>query len=255
MGRVGRRDRRGAGHCQPHGLGDRRHRRGGAHGHAMAERARDAALDPSHCCSLILPARRSSQNFQASLPSRAPARRSCRAASGRRAGRSRAAPPTRPHDEARRGLVAAAHQHHAVDRMARTLLDLHGEEVAVEHRRRLHEAFGQRQRRHLHRKAARLETPRFTSSTRALKWSGRVEVGPGVEDADHRLARVVRRAVAHLHHPRAMAEAPEVVRREPARRAQSRGDFLRTAAPPRPAPPVRASPRSPRVAWSPASSA
>ena len=40
----------------------------------------------------------------------------------------------RAHDQAGRGLVAAAHQHRAVDRMAaQELLRLHGEEVAVEH--------------------------------------------------------------------------------------------------------------------------
>ena len=42
---IGGRDGRAAGQDQPHRLGDRRHGRGRAHGHAMAVGARDAAFD------------------------------------------------------------------------------------------------------------------------------------------------------------------------------------------------------------------
>jgi hypothetical protein len=50
------------------GLGDAHHRRRRAHGHAGAVAARDAASISSQAWSLSLPARRSSQYFQASLP-------------------------------------------------------------------------------------------------------------------------------------------------------------------------------------------
>ena len=102
----------------------------------------------------------------------------------------------RAHDQAGRGLVAAAHQHRAVDRMrAEQLLGLHREQVAIEHGRRLHEVSDERHRRHFDREAAGLQTPRLTSShaLAEMRVAG-VEVAPGVEDGDHRLAGLVGRA-------------------------------------------------------------
>ena len=134
----------------------------------------------------------------------------------------------RAHDQAGRGLVAAAHQHHAVDRVrADLLLGLDREEVAVEHRRRLHEALGERDRRHLDREAAGLEHAALHVLDPLLEVHvAGVEVGPGVEDADDRLAHVVGGAVAHLHDARAVAEAAEVVGCEPAGGAELLGGLL-----------------------------
>ena len=109
----------------------------------------------------------------------------------------------RAHDQAGRGLVAAAHQHRAVDRMAaQQLLAFHGEEVAVEHGRRFDERLGQRHRRQLDGKAAGLPDAAFhVFGARAQMPVAGVDVAPGVEDADHRLAGPVGAVVAELLSP------------------------------------------------------
>ena len=123
-----------------------------------AERAMPPCT-PSHSSSVMLPARRSSQYFQASEPE--PSTLPGIVAAQHRAGGQedhRHAGGERAHDQPRRGLVAAAHQHHAVERVrADHLLGLHRQHVAVEHRGRLGEAFVHRQRRQLDREAARLQ--------------------------------------------------------------------------------------------------
>ena len=43
-----------------------------------------------------------------------------------------------------------------------------------------------------------------------------VDVGPGIDDPDDRLALPIDRRVAHLHEARTVAERAQVVRREPA---------------------------------------
>ena len=128
----------------------------------------------------------------------------------------------RAHDQRRRGLVAAAHQHGAVDRLAADLLlGLHRQQVAVEHGGRLHEGFRHADRRQLDRQSAGLQHAALDVVDAALEMGvAGVEVGPGVEDADHRPACPIVRRIAHLHHARAMAEAPEIVGGEPARAAQ-----------------------------------
>ena len=124
----------------------------------------------------------------------------------------------RAHHQARRGLVAAAHQHRAIDRMrAEQLLGLHRQHVAIEHRRRLDEAFRERERRQLDGEAAGLEhAPLHVLDPLLEVDMAGVEVGPGIEDGDDRLAPPVLRRLAHLHEPGAMAEAAQVVGREPA---------------------------------------
>ena len=99
-----------------------------------AERAMPASMS-FHCCSVMLPASFSAQYFQTSEPE------------------PRMLPPKWPriigpagmkidgqvhrngtHDGRGRRLVAAAHQHGAINGMlAQQFLGLHGEEVAVEH--------------------------------------------------------------------------------------------------------------------------
>ncbi len=134
----------------------------------------------------------------------------------------------RPHDQARCGLVAPAHQHRAVDRMrAQKLFGFHRQHVAVEHGRRLDVAFRERQRRQFHREPAGFEDAALHVLDALLEMDmARVGVRPGVEDGDDRLVRPFLRRVAHLHRPRTVAEAAQVVRREPARAAQVLGSLV-----------------------------
>ncbi len=128
----------------------------------------------------------------------------------------------RAHRETRRGLVAAAHQHGAVDGMAaQQLFGFHRQEVAVEHGRRLDHALGQRDRRQLQRKAARLEDAALDVVHALLEVRmALVGIAPRVDDGDDRFADPVGGRVAHLHHARAVAEGAEVVGCEPAGAAQ-----------------------------------
>ena len=147
---------------------------------------------PASPAAVIAPARRSAQYFQMSepdpsvLPPQFP--RSIGPAGMKIAGRSIAAAPI---SSAGRRLVAAAHQHRAVDRIgAQQLLGLHRQQVAVEHRRRLLERLRQRHRRHLDREPAGLPDAALDLLDALLEMRvARVDVAPGVDDRDHRLAR------------------------------------------------------------------
>ena len=94
----------------------------------------------------------------------------------------------RAHQQRRRGLVAAGEQHHPVDRVgAQRLLDVHGAEVAVEHRRRPQRALPRREDRELHRQAARLvDAVAHPLGEVAQMRVARRQLRPGVADADHR---------------------------------------------------------------------
>ncbi len=182
-----------------------------------------------HSSSPMRPARFSSQYFQASEPEPkrmaapvAAQHRTCRHIDRRNAHRDRA------HDQAGRGLVAAAHQHRAVDRMAaQQLLAFHGEEIAVEHGRRFDERLGKRHRRQFDRKAAGLIDAAFDvlGAVAQMAVAG-VDVAPGIDDADHRLADPIGAVVAELAQPRAMAERAQIVFAEPAIAAQFFGRFF-----------------------------
>ena len=130
--------------------------------------------------------------------------------------------------QARRGLVAAAHQHHAVDGMAaQQFLGVHRQHVAIEHRGRLQERFRQRQRRQFHRKAAGHQHAALDVVDAALEMHvAGLRVRPGVEDRDDRAALPLLRRVAHLHRARAMAEGAQIVGREPARAAELVGGLF-----------------------------
>ena len=130
--------------------------------------------------------------------------------------------------EPRRGLVAAAHQHHAVDGMAaQELLGVHRQHVAVEHGGRLQERFRQRQRRQFQRKAAGHQHAALDVVDAALEVHvAGLRVRPGVEDRDHGAALPLLRRVAHLHGARTMAEGAQIVGGEPARAAQRFRMFL-----------------------------
>jgi hypothetical protein len=113
----------------------------------------------------------------------------------------------------------------AVERMrSQQLLGLHGKEVAIEHGGRLDEGLGDRVRRQLEREAAGLEHAALDVLDPLLEVGvAGVDVGPGVEDADHRAAGPVLGGIAHLHQARAVAEGAQVVGREPAGAAQAGG--------------------------------
>ena len=226
---IRRRDRRGAGQRQPESFRDRHHGGGGAHHHAGAERARDAGLDLAPfpfadiAGAFLVPVFPDvgAGAERAAVP----------VAAQHRAGRHvdrRQAHRDRAHDQAGRGLVAAAHQHRAVDRMAaQQLLAFHREQVAIEHGRRLHERLGKRHRRQLDRKAAGLPDAAFhVLGALAQMAVARIDLAPGVDDADHRLAGPILAVIAELLQARAMAEGAQRFGAEPAVAAELLGGFL-----------------------------
>ena len=76
---------------------------------------------------------------------------------------------------------------------------LHGEEVAVEHGRRFDERLGERHRRQLDREAAGLpDAALHVFGARAQMAVAGVDVAPGVEDADDRLAGPIVAVIAEL---------------------------------------------------------
>ena len=129
----------------------------------------------------------------------------------------------------RRGLVAAAHQHHRINRVrSQQLLGLHRQHVAIHHRGWLDEAFAHRQRRQFDREATCHQDAALdvldSGFEMGMAW---LQIGPGVEDGDHRLASPLLGRVAHLHRPRPMAEGAQIGRSEPPRGAQIGRCFTR----------------------------
>ena len=95
------------------------------------------------------------------------------------------------------------------------------QEVAVEHGGGLDEVLGERHRRQLDREAARLPDAALDvlHAGREVRVA-RVDVAPGIDDADDGLAHEVVAVVAHLQHARAMAERAQIGRPEPALASQ-----------------------------------
>ena len=228
MCRVGRGNRGSARQRKPQSLGDRHHRCRRAHHHAGAEGTCDAALElgpvglADAACALLVP-------VFPGIGSRAEllaAPVAAQLGTGRHIDRGQAH-ADRAHDQRRRGLVAAAHQHGAVDRVAaQQLFRLHREEIAVEHRRGLHEGLRQRHRRKLDRKAAGLQHAALhVLGAVAQVRVAEVDVAPGIDDADHRLAAKIGGIEAALAQARAMPEGAQVVDAEPAMAAQVFGTF------------------------------
>ena len=126
------------------------------------------------------------------------------------------------HQQRRRGLVAAGHQHHAVDRVAADrLLDVHGREIAEQHRGRAEIALAVREHRELEREAAGLVDAAL-DPLRQLAEVGvaRGELGERVADPDHRatVEQVGRETL--ILHPAAVQEAVPVGMAEPGGAAQ-----------------------------------
>ena len=164
----------------------------------------------SHASSVSLPARFSAQYFQMSEPraertGRCQSPRSIGPAGMKIAGRFMLIAPI-----SSAGVVLSQPpiSTRAVGRIgAQQLLGLHREQVAVEHRRRLLERLGERDRRHLDREAAGLpDAALHLLGALAEVRVARVDVAPRVDDRDHRLAEVVAARVAHLRGARAVAE-------------------------------------------------
>ena len=168
--------------------------------------------------SSMLPARSSAQYFQTSLPEPsglsvpvASEHRTCGHVDRRQVHADRA------HEETRRRLVAAAHEHRTVDGMRpQELFRLHREEVAIHHRRGFEIRLRHRLRRQLHRETTRLPYAAFDFLDALLEMRvARVQIAPCVDDRDHGLAAEVFPRVAHLQRARAVTERAEVFRAEP----------------------------------------
>ena len=107
---------------------------------------------------------------------------------------------------------------------AQRFFRVHREQVAVEHRARLHEGLAEREQRDLHGEAARLPDAALdVLGAQAEMRVARVGVAPGIQDRDDRLAGDVLRAEPGLLRARAMTERSEIVAAEPAVAAQIRG--------------------------------
>ena len=172
---------------------------------------------------VIAPARSSAQYFQTSLPDPSAAPRHDAAQHRARWHEDRRdIHRDRAHEQSGRGLVATAHQHGAVGGIgAQRLLSLHRQKVAIHHRRRLLERLGQRHRRQFDREAARLPHAALHLLDPLLEVGvAGVDVAPGVDDRDHRLACIIGAVVAHLRRARAMAEGAQIVHPVPAMTAK-----------------------------------
>jgi hypothetical protein len=110
---------------------------------------------------------------------------------------------------------------------AQQLLGLHREEVAIEHGGRLDERLGERHRGQLERKAAGLQHAALhLLGAHPQMRVARIDVAPGIDDADHRLAAPIGGVVAELAQARAVAEGTQVGRSEPAMAAELLGTFF-----------------------------
>ena len=128
------------------------------------------------------------------------------------------------HHQRRHRLVAAGHQDGAVGRVrAQRFLGLHRQQVAIQHRARLHQRFAERQDRDLHRESAGLpDAPLHFLGANPEVCVARVGVAPRVQDRDDRLAADVLGAEPGLLRARAMAERSQIVLAEPAIAARGR---------------------------------
>ncbi len=129
------------------------------------------------------------------------------------------------HDEAGHCLVAAAEQDDAVDRVgAKKLLCLHREQIAIEHRARLHQRLAQRYHRHFDREPTSLPHAALdlVCAQAQVRVAG-IEVAPRVQDADDGLAGVVLGGKPHLLRAGSVSERAKVVDAEPSMRAERFG--------------------------------
>ena len=200
---VRRRNGAGAGQAQAHGFGNRGHGAGGAHGHAVAVGSRN----PTFHARPLFPSDGAGAAFVPILEgigARAQRLALVVAAQHGAGGQinERIAGRDGAHDETGRGLVAAAEQDRAVDRVgAQQFFRLHGEEIAIQHGRGLLERFGERDRRHLQRETARLQNAALhVLRPLAQVCVAGIDIAPGVDDADDRAFAPIALVIAHLTH-------------------------------------------------------
>ena len=161
----------------------------------------------------MLPAQRSVQNFNESvpLPSGWPFQLPRSIGTGGQVDR-RKIHADRAHQQARRGLVASAHEHRAIDRQAaQRFFGVHRQQVAIEHGAGLHVHLGDGERRDLDRKSARLPDAaldRFRALAQVQM--ARVDFAPGIDDGDDGPAGEILPPVAELLQARAVAEAAQL---------------------------------------------
>ena len=202
VGRIDGGDGAGArkGHAQH--FGQARHGGGSAHRVAHPGGAGGALADAPPCRLVQLPGAIVSVRLpgtgpgaQRGVPAVVPVQHGSRRHEHRRHVHGR-----RPHQQPRRGLVAPAQQHRAVDRVgAEDLLRLQRQQVAVDQRAGPDERLADTERWHHHGEAAGLPHAAL-HLLHPLREMGvaRVEVGPGGQDADDRLVPEILRDEAHL---------------------------------------------------------
>src|SRR5512139_52182 len=109
---------------------------------------------------------------------------------------------------------------------AQQLFCLHRQQVAIEHRRRFHEGFRQRHCRQFDREAAGLQHAALhILGTVAQMRVAEIDIAPGIDDADDRLAAEVGGIETALPQARAMPEGAQVVDAKPPMAAQVFGTF------------------------------
>ena len=217
---VDRRDRRAARRRQPERLGHAGHRRRGPHRHAMPVRARHRVLDLGEVL-LADPARAQLLVVVPAVRARAELLPAPAAVEHRPAGDDdrRDVRRARAQDRRRVRLVAAGEQDDAVEGIgADRLLDVHRHQVAIEHRRRLHQRLAERHDRELAREAAGLQDAALDRLGQAAQVHVAVdELRPRVADADHGSSAERLVADAAGLQPGAVQESVEVLAVEPLR--------------------------------------
>ena len=109
----------------------------------------------------------------------------------------------------------------SIGRLRSDFFRVHGEQVAIEHRARLHVRFGDGEGRNLHRKSARLpHAALHRLGALAQMRVARIDLAPRIDDGDHGPAGEILLPIAELLHARAMAEAAHGVGAEPAEAAE-----------------------------------
>ena len=129
----------------------------------------------------------------------------------------------RAHELGRHRLVTAGEENDGVDRIGTDrLLDVHRHQVAIHHRRRLHERLTERHRRKLERKAARVKHTALHRRHETAQVEIAVdELTPRIADPDDRTARQGFGRESFRPEIGTMDQTAHVTRAEPCRASQS----------------------------------
>jgi len=124
----------------------------------------------------------------------------------------------RAHKQCRGGFVASSQQHATVRGIgAQQLFGLHGQEIAIHHRGWLLKCFAEGHGGHLHREAAGLpHAALYIFRALAQMAVAGIDVAPGVDDGDDRLAGIIGLHAAHGSGARTMPKRTQVVGAIPA---------------------------------------